>query len=141
MAIDQLKEHLKEVAESMNQLKSSVAGKITYSGAVDVKCVSGIEAGEVLAMIEEMVPVIEAALSLVGDKKKDFLSLPPGIWLDIVNPARILIKFQMGKLHKRALKLADSMIGLSPDPAVEKTAKGTRNQVDNKFQEVIKIYS
>jgi hypothetical protein len=91
-------------------------------------------------MIEEMVPVIEAALSLVGDKRKDFLSLPPGLWLDIVNPARILIKLQMGRLHKRALKLADSMIDLSPvcSPSCRSRSPGTdfgnvgRSQEDGK---------
>ena len=34
MAIDQLTEHLKEVAKSMDELKSSVEKKVTYPGAV-----------------------------------------------------------------------------------------------------------
>ena len=34
MAIDQLKKHLREVAKSMDELKSSVAEKVTYPGAV-----------------------------------------------------------------------------------------------------------
>ena len=64
-------------------------------------------------MIEKMVPVIEAALSLVGEKKEDFLSLVP-LCPDAVNPARQVIKSQMGSLHDRALTLANSMIRLSP---------------------------
>ena len=46
-------------------------------------------------MIEKMVPVIEAALSLVGEKKKDFLRLVPLV-PNAVNPARLVIKSQMG---------------------------------------------
>ena len=64
-------------------------------------------------MIEKMVPVIEAALSLVGEKKKDFLRLVPLV-PNVVNPARLVIKSQMAGLHERALTLAKSMIRLSP---------------------------
>ena len=60
-----------------------------------------------------MMPVAEVVLGLLGEKKKDFLRLVP-LCPDVVNPARLVIKSQMGSLHDRALTLANSMIRLSP---------------------------
>ena len=77
--------------------------------------VSESQAKVFLAIIEGMIPAIEAVMRQTGMKKRDFAGLALGLILpDSINPALIRIKSQMASLRTRALTLADSMITFSP---------------------------
>ena len=77
--------------------------------------VSESQAKVFLAIIEGMIPAIEAVMRQTGMKKRDFAGLALGLVLpDSINPALIRIKSQMASLRTRALTLADSMITFSP---------------------------
>ncbi|KAF8694699.1 hypothetical protein AX14_001932 [Amanita brunnescens Koide BX004] len=167
MTFDNLESHLRGVSNGMNDLQYSVEQPVTYPRAVNIEIdvwgiksqldnceedikkiqamgvvnVSESQAKVFLAIIEGMIPAIEAVMRQTGMKKRDFAGLALGPVLpDSINPALIRIKSQMASLRTRALTLADSMITFSP-PAIMERAEAIRNQIEAKFDEVIRIYS
>ncbi|KAF8348708.1 hypothetical protein F5887DRAFT_951520 [Amanita rubescens] len=181
-AIDQYKKDLHQVTENARDLVScidAVQDSATISQAVSImrkvllvernldKCekdikgignVSDSEAGDVLDIINVLVPNIEKVLQLACEKKDVAERFDIGLpiihsiafaagrlftWathVNVKNPTVSLIRSEIKRIHDHAMALANTMEKLAP-PSYKEGATSIRTRVDAKFQEAIMIYS